>query len=107
MTLELPKLPTPIGTHHRERRDGASDEARLLASVGERLTPDGLEYQGSFACHVYYKKLSNEFVFMNQSSDLTKVPEQVANEGIKECARALMIQYGRRPPKKIGQDNSI
>lgn len=104
--IEGLQKPEQIGTKTRERREGTHEEAKLLAEVGERLKPEGLVYAGSFASHIYYRPLAGEYVFFSQSADL-RAPEQIANEAIKELARKLMIQFGRRPPKKIGESNEI
>lgn len=104
-TLGLPK-PGKQPKIDRERREGANDEGRMLESVGIRLTPEGLFYAGSLAVHVYYHKLSNECVIMSQPH-LGTMNEEAANRAIKELARATMLKYGKRPPKKIGEGNDI
>lgn len=104
--IEGLKRPEQIGVKTRERIEGTNDEAKLLAAVGARLCPEGLEYAGSFASHIYYRKLAGEYVFYSQSADL-RAPEQIANEAVKELARKLMIQFGHRPPRKIGERNDI
>lgn len=104
--IEGLQRPEQIGTKTRERREGTEEESKLLAAVGERLKPDSLVYAGSFASHIYYHPLAGEYIFMSQSADL-RAPEQIANEAIKELARKLMIQFGRKPPRKIGESNDI
>lgn len=109
MTLDLPKpekKPEPE-VNHRERREHTTDEARLLKSVGERISPDGVKYVGSFASHIYKNDLSGEFLFFSQTTDLREVPELIGNKAIKELARALVIKYQGKVPKKVGERNDI
>lgn len=106
MSIEGLNKPEQLGTKTRERVIGTEEESKLLAAVGERLKPEGLTYAGSFASHIYYRPLAGEYIFLSQSADL-RAPEQIANEAVKELARKLMIQFGHKPPRKIGESNDI
>jgi hypothetical protein len=105
--LEFPEAPQEQFSKSRERLDGTRDEARLLSSVGERLKRDGMTYLGSFASHIYKHPISGEFFFLSQSTDLRSIPEIIANEAIKEQGRALMIKYGHKPPRKVGEAKGL
>lgn len=88
----------------RSVRDGR-EEARLLASVGEKLGPDNMEYIGSFATHVYRTRFAVEakFVFVIQTTDLRKIPEKYAQDAVNETARTLARIYGHKPAKRVGE----
>lgn len=107
--METDTLPKPPKAEvvEREHRRSTPDEARLLAGVGSRLTPEGLSFVGSFACHVYRSPLGADFVFLSQSSDLRRIPENVANLAIKQLARYLATAYGHRMPEKRGEKKDI
>lgn len=104
---DLPKPQKKFGDIEREVRNDAQPEAKLLNSVGAKLKPDGVDYLGSFAAHIYFKPLSNDYFFMSQSTDLRHVPEYIANEATKELGRALMIKYRGKAPRKLGDKLDI
>lgn len=91
----------------RERQENTRDESRLLESVGDRLKPDGVEYLGSFASHVYRNALSGEYVIKCQSTKMTRIPEQIMSQAVREAGRSLMLVYGRKIPKRRGERTDI
>lgn len=98
--LELPRPAETAKAETRERRPGT---AVMLRQVGERLTPDGLQYVGSAVVHYYTRKLGPDGVTLVQVTDIARVPERLAVAGVQELGRELMARYGHRPPRKLAR----
>jgi hypothetical protein len=98
---DLPKS-TIREVKSREVRTDTTDEANLLSAVGEKLRPEGLTYLGAMCSHVYRNPLSGEYFTLSQATDLRKIPEKVAQHGVRELVRAVLTKFGHMPPAKRG-----
>ncbi|HUR98676.1 MAG TPA: hypothetical protein VMZ26_11480 [Pyrinomonadaceae bacterium] len=95
------KAPQQSGEIYEKQLRNGNSEAKLLAQVGERICPEGLTYVGSFAVHIYERKLASQLHFQAQTAGLANVPsEQIALMAYNELGKALALAYGHRPPSK-------
>ena len=101
--LNLPK-PEGLVPEVREREtissEGSSGALEAIGKAHEGM--DGKKYIGSYAVHLYTTPKSMlgtiENVWLIQSTDLTRVPEQNLLLTIRELGRALMKRFGHKPP---------
>ena len=99
LDLPKPEKPKELVTERVTRPD--SGQAKLLAQVGQRLTPDSHVYIGSYACHIYkHIFASGEMVYITHTNNVSYIPELVINRSIKELGRKLMTLFGHKPPRK-------
>jgi|SRR3990172_10335481 len=100
--MELPKVSNQTDIIERETKcdPEAISELAFLGKRHEGL--DGKKYLTSFAVHVYVSEriTHTEFIFFTQTADLRQLPENIAQEAVKELTRALMKRYGRKPARK-------
>ena len=108
----MSETPPKLTGQAEERQTLNSPDARsALEDIGERFAGlDGKRYLGTMCVHVYdipsvIDKMT--YLFYSQSTDLRKVPENVALEAIKEMSRSIMIRYGRKPPRKTTDSQII
>lgn len=101
--LELPK-PAPGPTEvERSIYRGHTEASAPLNILGKRLAKDGMLYLGSVAIHYYVHKLGPECYNIVQVAipDPTKLPENVANMGVKALSRRMMEDlYKHKAPRK-------
>jgi hypothetical protein len=89
--------PTREELHNNEQ---AREENQALRDIAKRHKPEGLDYLGSFAVHVYQHPISLQAFYLTQLSNISHVPELYANEAIKLAASKLMQVYSRKVPSK-------
>lgn len=103
LELDLPapkKHPESI-TERTHRKD--IGEAKLLMSVGQRICPDGMQYMGSGAFHIYRPKLyqlSTDVIVITQSANIGVCPERAVVHATQELTKKMMKLFGHNPPKK-------
>lgn len=78
---------------------GISEENKKLRGLGEQLGPDGLEYIGSIACHIYRRnKLDGTFnteVRTQTCLDAHAVKEEVSF-ALYTTSTSIAAKYGRQ-----------
>lgn len=100
MSGEPVKDPVEILSRERMRGEAAGEASKLLKSVGAKLTPDTLQYVGSIAVHYAFNKLSGQYIMVNQSCGLDKIPEKLCIHSISELGRKVMQDYGHKVPSR-------
>jgi hypothetical protein len=71
-------------------------------TIGERLCPDGYQYAGTAAVHLYKKKDSVDAAILTQITDVSFIPEAFMRKSCLELQLAIMHRYGRKPPALVG-----
>lgn len=81
---------------------GASSAHERLLDLGKRLSPDGYEYVGSFACHVYRTKRDDgSFDSQFRTQDVLRgVSPEEANAALYVTSNAIAESFGRQRSKK-------
>lgn len=101
--LNLPKPPPAPEVRERDtlRSEGSSGALEAIGKRHEGM--DGKRYLGSFAVHIYEVdkiSASKEYVYAFHSTDLSKIPENIAAMSLPELGKAVMVRYGRKIPAK-------
>lgn len=82
-------------------------ENELLVALGTRITPEGYEYIGGYACHIYKHKMRTEVATLTHSAGLQNLTEITVLESIKELSRKLMTIYGHKAPRKRNEKSDV
>lgn len=88
------------------RDQEASDRIKLALKSKERLDTNLV---GFAVVGVYASKFKTEIEFLSLSENFTKegtIPEVVASGAIRDLARHCMRDYGKKPPKLIGEKDA-
>jgi len=96
-------LETEFGQRATVTREELSSELNTRAnqtirSVGEALnpSPNGLQYLGSAAVHVYQSPVLGQVMFVSQTGCIGHTPEALASKAVHDLKGSLMEQYGKK-----------
>lgn len=80
----------------------STGERELLDALGTRIAPLGTRHVASFAVHVYRHSLKpDEAQILTQHTDLTGVPEALAQAATRELFVHAARAYGHKPPRRL------
>lgn len=84
------------------RDQEASDRMRMVLKSRERLDTNLV---GFAVVAVYASKFKTEFEYLS-FTEISHIPEVVADGAIKDLAKHCMRQFGRKAPKLIGEKDA-
>lgn len=101
---DTPKIITPPSFSDEERKVTGDDKQAMamIRDAGQRVKPYDTQMIG-FATVFMYLQNDGKGVQYVAVPDLRLVLEQIALEGSKALARAMMREYGKDPAKKKGK----
>jgi hypothetical protein len=73
---------------------GSSEQGQKVKQVGEALTPQGYEYLGSIAIHLYKSVFASSVVVGTQQLLGEKVDATTANWALQQGSKAIARDYG-------------
>lgn len=107
LNLPKPALDPRIEERTTINAQGSSGELERIGRAWEGM--DGKKYLGSVAIHFYKSAsiLNPEVITAAHSTDLRFIGEHAMAIGLAEAGRAIMKRYGRTPPRKTTDKDTI